>query len=116
MLATLDGLFPILKVWKHRNLDLLTHTYNAAMARGWESKAVEEQISAQETQSLGPAKRTLSPLEVKHHAKREGLLLARKRTLVALQTTRDGGYREILERALEHLDTELAGLGPKISD
>ena len=88
------------------------------MARGWESKAVEEQISAREaeTESPAPTQWTLPPDEVKHRTKRNGLLLARRRTLTALETTRDAGYREILERALQHLDSELANLGKQNSE
>ena len=52
----------------------------------------------------------LSPLEAKNRVKRQSLLLARTRTLTALETSRDSGYREMLERALRHLDSELAEL------
>jgi hypothetical protein len=80
------------------------------MARGWESKSVEEQISLREVEAPAPVKTAPSPVEVERRAKRNGLLLARTRTITALQTTRDEGYREMLERALQHLDSELAGL------
>jgi hypothetical protein len=86
------------------------------MARGWESKAVEEQMSAQET-TVSPApnkKKTLSPFEVQQRAKRDSLILARKRTVATLQITRDVGYREMLERALEHLDSQLAAFGVRL--
>ena len=78
------------------------------MARGWESKSVEEQINAREAESQVPGKKALTPIELKRQAKREGLLLARAHTLNALQSTRHERYRAQLERALEHLNSELA--------
>jgi hypothetical protein len=89
----------------------MSSSYNCGMARGWESKSVEEQISAREVEAPAPVKKGPSPAEVERRAKRDQLLLARTRTITALQTTRDEGYREMLERALQHLDSELAGLG-----
>ena len=56
-------------------------------------------------------KKKLSPLELQNRAKRDSLLLARKRTVAALETTTGGGYRTMLEQALQHLDSELASLG-----
>ena len=55
-------------------------------------------------------KKTLSPLELKKHARRQSLLLARTRTVRALEATRDTSYRSMLERALLDLDSELAEL------
>ena len=90
----------------------LTHYHNVAMARGWESKAVEDQINAREAELQTSAKTTLAPLELERRAKREGLLLSRIRALNALQSTRDERYRVLLERALAHLDSQLAELEP----
>jgi len=81
------------------------------MARGWESKSVEDQITERQVEAPSPKGQTaLSPLELKKHARRQGLLLARTRTVKALEATRDTGYRTMLERALLDLDSELAGL------
>jgi hypothetical protein len=81
------------------------------MARGWESKSVEDQISERQTESPATnGKKTLSPLELKNRARRQSLLLARTRTVTALEGTRDSGYRTMLERALHDLDSELAEL------
>ena len=80
------------------------------MARGWESKSVEDQIAEREASaSSGPQKR-LSPSEAERQAKRDGLLLARARILTAIQSARNETYRAQLESALKHLDSELAGL------
>jgi hypothetical protein len=78
------------------------------MARGWESKAVEEQISEREAESKKPANPELTPAQCENQAKREGLRLARTHTLAALQSTRNERYRAILEGALAHLDSQIA--------
>ena len=85
-------------------------SYNAVMARGWESKAVEDQISARETGLESAAKPVLTPNERARIAKKEGLLLARAHTLNGLESARDERYRQQLERALAHLDSQLSEL------
>lgn len=80
------------------------------MARGWESKGIEDQINSREDENPVAGKSRLTAKERELHAKREGLLLARAHTLSALQTAQNKRYREQLERALEHLDSELAAL------
>jgi hypothetical protein len=72
------------------------------MARGWESKSVEDQISARETAAEESAreKKATDP-------KRESLLLARTRTLASLQSACDARYRAHLERVLADLDKQL---------
>jgi hypothetical protein len=81
------------------------------MARGWESKSVEEQISAREAEAQRSTKTTFTPEQRKLQSKRDGLLLMRTRTLAALQSARNETYRQQLERALAHLDALLAELG-----
>ena len=80
------------------------------MARGWESKAVEEQISARETERWKSAKPIVEPVELKRRVKLEGLRLARNRTSNLLQTATNERYRQILERTLAHIDDQLAQL------
>jgi hypothetical protein len=78
------------------------------MARGWESKAVEEQIRAREDSiKKTQPKAEATPAELQRRAKRESLLLVRTRTLNALESARDARYRVQLEQALAHLDFEL---------
>lgn len=79
------------------------------MARGWESKSVEDQIAEKESQAK-TAKARQSPEEVLRRNKREGLLMARTRTLTAMETVKDGPHRALYERTLAHLDAELAAL------
>jgi len=80
------------------------------MARGWESKSVEDQITERQSQPSHSNKNKLSAKEMERNSKREGILLARKRTLAALQSTQDERYRSLLQRTLDHLDSEFKKL------
>ena len=81
------------------------------MARGWESKSVEDQINEREAAAGRAAgERKLTPAEVEHRTKREGIVLARSHTLAELESTHNDRYRALLERTLAHLDSQLADL------
>jgi hypothetical protein len=80
------------------------------MARGWESKSVEDQMDAAEQARAAAAKRKLTPEEAARQAAREGLLMSRARTLNALQGACDARYRSLLETTLAHVDEELKKL------
>ena len=81
------------------------------MARGWESKSVEDQISEREAEVKNSGKKQPSRGEIEQKSKRDGILLVRSRTVTALESTRDERYRTLLQRTLAHLDSELAKLG-----
>jgi hypothetical protein len=81
------------------------------VARGWESKSVEEQINNRQAESETSDKQKPSRLEIEQNSKRESMRLARSRTTKELQSTQDKRYRALLERTLAHLDSELAKLG-----
>jgi hypothetical protein len=78
------------------------------VARGWESKSVEDQISESQTKALKPNPVKPSPREIEQRTKRQSILLARSRTVTAMESTADQRYRALLQRTLEHLDSELA--------
>ena len=80
------------------------------MARGWESKSVEDQISAREAEAQNSTKKMITPLQREIQVKRTGLLLMRTRTLSAIQSARNEVYRKQQEQALAHLDAQLAEL------
>ena len=84
--------------------------YNGAMARGWESKSVEDQINERNNAAAETARTKLTPDEAERRTKKEGILLARTRTVSVLESTRDERYRALLERTLAHLDSQLADL------
>ena len=80
------------------------------MARGWESKAVEDQIAQSESEKRDRAKAPLTPAQVARQTERDGLLLSRSRTLASLQGACDARYRTLLERTLAHVEEALARL------
>ncbi|HEY2383344.1 MAG TPA: hypothetical protein VGK48_19390 [Terriglobia bacterium] len=80
------------------------------MARGWESKSVENQITERAAEGQDSNKKKPSRREIEQKSKKDGILLARSRTVTALESTRDGRYRALLQRTLEHLDSELQKL------
>ena len=91
--------------------DVMSTTgYNLCMARGWESKAVEEQQAEARTKP-DPTKVRLEPEQVAKQKQRQGLLLSRQRVLQQLQTVRNPFHRKMLEAALGDLEAQLARLG-----
>jgi len=78
------------------------------MARGWESKAVEDQQQESlENRRTKPAA-TEDPAR---QTERASLLLARSRALADLQLACAPAHRGMLEQALKDLDARLAALG-----
>jgi hypothetical protein len=79
------------------------------MARGWESKSVEEQQAAAGAQV--ESKQRLTPEQAARRQEREAIELSRRRVLQQLQSVQDPRHRQMLESALSELDTRLARLG-----
>jgi hypothetical protein len=77
------------------------------MARGWESKSVEEQISSAEADRDAQAERQRSPLEREQGEQRQSLLLSRAQILGRLKLARNDRYRAQLESALKHIEAQL---------
>lgn len=84
--------------------------YNVVMARGWESKAIEEQLAASEAAREARAKPALSPGERERQQRKNSLQLSRSRILKDLEAARHENHRALLERTLAHLDAELAAI------
>lgn len=76
------------------------------MARGWESKSVEEQQS-EARQESGPRPQ-LTPDQVEGRRKRDGLILSRTNIERRLESVTNAAHREMLERALADLDKQIA--------
>ncbi len=83
--------------------------YNSPMARGWESKAVEEQQAAAVREA--ESKQQLTPKQLVLQHREDGLQLSRRRILQQLQTAQNPRYRQMLETALSELDTQLTRSG-----
>jgi hypothetical protein len=78
------------------------------MARGWESKAVEDQIEqanerARSLQSL----EDLPPEERARRERLESLMLSRTRTLDQLESATRPAHRQMLQRTLAALEAEI---------
>ena len=87
---------------------LLWHT--EGMARGWESKSVEEQKDLAESRRPRLDLARLTPQQRERQRERESLQLSRQRILQELASTTHPRRRESLEAALRHLDQKLAAL------
>jgi hypothetical protein len=81
------------------------------MARGWESKSVEDQIGAAEAARVERDARSqphLSQQERERKERRESLLLSRSQILSRLKVVGNTRYRAQLEAALEHVNAQLS--------
>jgi hypothetical protein len=85
------------------------------MARGWESKSVEDQIGAAEAAKEARAKPHLSPQERERETRRQSLLLSRAQIIGRLKRATNTRYRAQLEKTLQHLDEQLRELAGKNS-
>lgn len=77
------------------------------MARGWESKSVEDQIASAREGRAAP-RPELTAADRERAARRDRLRLSRAKTLADLAKARDDRHRAMLQTSLEFLDHELA--------
>jgi hypothetical protein len=84
------------------------------MARGWESKSIEQQ-QADALDERNSSRPHLSSAEQKLNRQREGLLLARKRFADQLQAATRPEHRRMLQQSLAELDKQLASFD-KLTD
>jgi hypothetical protein len=75
------------------------------MARGWESKSVEQQ--QEEASSVKTRGAPLTPEQAAREKRRQGLLLSRQRVLQQLEAASNPRHRQMLESALADLDAQL---------
>ena len=84
------------------------------MAKGWESKSVEAQMESRADEAAAsdhePDHRRLTPAEAEAERKKQNLLLARAQISASMAHSQNPRYREMLEKALADLDTEIAKL------
>jgi predicted component of type VI protein secretion system len=86
------------------------------MARGWESKSVEQQQEEMAEQRKSVREKTAralispspSPRQQQRNREREGLLLSRGRLTQQLQTASHPRHRQMLEQAIAELDRQLS--------
>jgi hypothetical protein len=78
------------------------------MARGWESKSVEQQQeSLSSSASAQPLRKQLTPEQVTEQQRRDGLQLSRQHILQQLEVSSNPQHRAMLEAALADLDAQL---------
>ena len=83
-----------------------------SMAKGWESKSVEEQQSQATSASTSKSsKPQLTPAQITQKQMRNGLELSRQRVLQQLQGACNPNHRSMLEKALADLNGQLEKLG-----
>jgi hypothetical protein len=76
------------------------------MARGWESKSVEQQ-QEEATSSTQQRGQPLTAEQIAENQRREGLELSRHRILQQLEVASNPQHRSMLEAALADLDARL---------
>jgi len=77
------------------------------MARGWESKSVEDQIGATEAEREIRAAHELSAEQREQSERKQSLLLSRALIVSRMKAARDARYRAQLKVALDQLDEQL---------
>jgi len=82
------------------------------MARGWESKAVEDQIQEAEERARRAAEPPVdeSPAARARRERLETLRLSRARTLDQLESATNQSHRDMLRRTLRALEGEIETL------
>jgi uncharacterized protein involved in exopolysaccharide biosynthesis len=87
------------------------------MARGWESKAVADQIEEGENRPKGLQSIVeRSPEAVLLRQQLETLKLSRARTLIQLEAASRPAYRQVLEKALRALEEQIEEVSRQISN
>ena len=79
------------------------------MARGWESKSVEQQ-QAEMSEQAKPAGPPLSLEQRERDRKRQGLLLSRRHLSSQLEAAQNRRHRQMLTDAIAELDRQLSSL------
>jgi len=80
------------------------------VARGWESKSVEQQIASAKDRH-GEQRVILNPEQIENERKCDSLLLQRTRMMRQLEGCAEGRYRQTLQDGLTFLEKQLSDLG-----
>ena len=76
------------------------------MARGWESKSVEDQIASAEERK-GASKHARTSDELERESRKHGLLLSRAKIVRDIENARDDRHRAALQQALDYIDAQI---------
>jgi hypothetical protein len=88
-------------------------TYTVVVARGWESKSVEDQVDSAQRESSSPKPVQTSAEKLAVERERALINLARTNVHRQLEVTENERHREQLNRALADLDKKLADFEKK---
>ena len=77
------------------------------MARGWESKSVEDQIAEAEERKRAAVAPKLSAAEIAQRERIAGLQMARSRLREQLSRARSEAHKQMLQRALADIEAQL---------
>jgi hypothetical protein len=81
------------------------------MARGWESKNVEDQVESKEAAKSGPSSASKDAQQQSREQELKDLRLSRTRISNDLAAATHPNHKKTLEAALAHLDKKIADLG-----
>jgi hypothetical protein len=77
------------------------------MARGWESKSVEDQINASGDRKAAATTRARTADDIERETRRQGLLLSRTKIVRDIENARDDRHRTALQQALDYIDAQI---------
>jgi len=80
------------------------------MAKGWESKSVEDQIQNSDQRDSGKGRSQVTPAEAEMRRRKNLLRLSRTRVETELSTATDQRYRDQLGRALTDIEAQISAL------
>ena len=78
------------------------------MARGWESKSVEDQMADTEERKLAATTPKWSVVEIEKRERVMALQLSRSHLLEQLGRVRSEAHKQMLQRALVEIEAQLA--------
>jgi len=84
------------------------------VARGWESKAVADQIEEVESRQQGVTKPAVTPEQRVLHEQLDSLKLSRSRLLQQLEHAKYPAHRDVLLNGLRAVEKEIEELSIKI--
>ncbi|MCG3162561.1 MAG: hypothetical protein JMDDDDMK_03840 [Acidobacteria bacterium] len=80
------------------------------MARGWESKSVEDQMEEARRSQVEAGGRIQSPEEKERERRIESLRLERSRLTEQLDRARSAAHQRMIQQSLEAIEAEIAAL------
>jgi len=84
------------------------------MARGWESKAVADQIEERNSRRAHSPRVEKAPEELVRQERFNSLLLSKSRLLEQLESAKHPSHRAVLLRGLKAIEQEIDEVSPKL--